>query len=370
MKSFTFLLAVVLLVGSGDYASAQSVQLKLGDYSLNAAASPKKEGGMVSLLQTSFAKAPKGARGFGFWYAENDNALSNVVLEIADAVSKAVVKNITAADLTGKAKTESSNTGAWVVSTYQFGTGASMVELQIKSEVLSDETMPLGKKIHLDYKLRMQKAFQVGAGLRLKTDGDAREIQNVAVWASRIEKEQSTYPAIVVTSLAPVNIEVTPRADGIQQVCFQAENISVKEKEWATLFSFDVIGTTVKDAGKTSAQVERTVNHIVSKELKPDLAIFNTANTKATVPGDTVTYTISYCNIGSALAQDAEITNPVPEGVILLERSVETKDADVVIERKPAVAPELGTPTLVRWKIKKKVLPGEEGRLTMKVIVR
>lgn len=370
MKSFTFLFIVVLLVGSAEYASAQSVQLKLGDYSLNAASSPKKEGGIVALLQTSFVKAPKGSRGFGFWYAENVNSMSDVILEIADAASKAVVKNISAADLTGKAKTQSSNNGARVVSAYQFGTGASMVELQIESEVLSDETMPLGRKIHLNYKLRMQKAAQLNAVLKLKTDGDAQKLQNIAIGASRMEKEQSTYPAIVVSSLAPVNIDVAPRAHGIQQVNIQAENISIKEKEWTSLFSFDVVGTTVKDAEKTAAQVNRIVNHVATKELKPDLVIFNTANVKTTVPGDTVTYTISYCNIGSALAQDAEITNPVPEGVILLEQSVEIKEADVVIERKPALAPELGTPSLVRWKIKKKILPGEEGRLTMKVIVR
>ncbi len=370
MKPYTFLLAVVLLVGSGEYASAQSVQVKLGDYSLSAASSPKKEGGMVFLLQTSFDKAPKNARGFGFWYAENDNALSDVVLEIADAATKAVVKNVTAADLTGKAKTESSNNGARVVSTYHFGTGASMVELQIESEVLSDETMPLGKKIHLNYKLRMQKTSQLNAVLKLKTDGDAQKLQNVAVGASRMEKEESTYPAIVVSSLAPVNIDVTPRAHGIQQVHIQAENISIEEKKWASLFSFDVVGTTVKGAEKTAAQINRIVNHVATKELKPDLAIFNSANAKATVPGDTVTYTISYCNIGSAPAQNAEITNPIPDGVILLERSVETKDADVIIERKPALAPELGTPSVVRWKIKKKILPGENGRLTMKVIVR
>src|SRR5450759_5000613 len=290
MKSFTFLLAGVLLVGSSEYASAQSVQLKLGDYSLNAVSSPKNEGGMLSLLQTSFAKAPKGAGGFGFWYAENENAMSDVVLEIADAASKAVVKNITAADLTGKAKTESSSKGAWVLSTYQFGTGASMVELQIESEVLNDETVPLGKKIHLNYKLRMQKASQLNAVLKLKTDGDAQKLQNVAVGASRMEKEQSTYPAIVVSSLTPVNIDVTPRAHGLQQVRIQAQNISIKEKEWASLFSFDVVGTTVKDVEKTAAQVNRIVNHVATKELKPDLAIFNTANAKATVPGDTVTY--------------------------------------------------------------------------------
>jgi uncharacterized repeat protein (TIGR01451 family) len=296
--------------------------------------------------------------------------MSDVVLEIADAASKAVVKNISAADLAGKAKTESSNNGARVVSAYQFGSGVSMVELQIESEVLNDETVPLGKKIHLSYKLRTQKASHLNAVLKLKTDGDAQKLQNVAVGTSRMEKGLSAYPAIVVLSLAPVNIDVTPRAHGIQQVHIQAENISTREKEWALLFSFDVAGTTVKDAEKTAAQVNGIVNHAALKELKPDIAIFNTASAKTTVPGDTVTYTISYCNIGSALAQDAEISNPVPEGVILLEPSVETKDADVVIDRKPALAPEMGTPTLVRWKIKKKILPGEEGKVSMKVIVR
>jgi len=370
MKYFISTIAMCLFILSGTHLQAQTAQLKLGDYSLTAEVSPKKEAGSLSFLRVGFLKSVQGAKGFGLWYAQNDNAMSDVVLEIADAGTKNVIRNITASDLAGISKTESTSKGAHVVATYQFGTGADMVELQISGESVNDESAPLGKKLLVTYKVRLAKTSQVNAVLKIKTDGNAQKIGTVGISSTRIENGQPTYPAIILTSLNPVNIDVSPRSGEIQQISVQAENIAGKEKTWATLFSFEAVGTTVKDANKSSDQANRIANRIELKEAKPELAIFNTAFPSSTVPGDTVTYTISYCNIGNALAQDAEITNPVPDGVDLVENSVQTKDAVVTIERKPAIAPEVGAPSLVRWKITRKILPGEEGKLTMKVVVK
>ena len=369
MRYLTFILALFILF-IGDQSQAQTVQLKLGDYSLIGASSPKKEGSAVGFLQASFSKSAKNAKGFGLWYAGTENAMSDVVLEIADAASKNAIKSITASDLLGKSKSETLNNGAHLLSTYQFGSGAGMVELQVDCQAVADESAPLGKKLLVGYKLRMPKSSVVNAVLRLKTDGDVQKLGNTGFAATLLENGQPTFPAIVLSSLTSVNTDVTPRSQGIQVISIQANNVDVKEKVWSPLFSFEAVGTTVKNADKTSDQANRVANRVSAKESKPELAIFNVASPTSTVPGDTVTYTISYCNVGNALAQNAEITNPVPEGVMLVEKSVETGGADVVIDRKPAVAPEVGTPILVRWKITKKILPGEEGKVTMKVIVR
>ena len=369
MRYLTLILVLFVLY-AGDRSQAQTLQVKLGDYSLTGAPSPKKEGGSVGFLQAAFGKTAKGPKSFGLWYAASENAMSDVVIEVADAASKNVIKGITAADLLGKSKSESLNNGSRLTSTYQFGTGPAMVELQIETEVVGDESAPLGKKLLFTYRVRMAKGSQVNAVLRMKTDGIAQKLGVSGFASSRAENDQALYPAIVVTSLSPVNIDVAARSKGIQQIALRAENIKVQEKTWATLFSLEALGTTVKDGVKANEQANRITNRVAAKEAKPDLAIFNTANRTNTVPGDTVTYTITYCNIGSALAQDAEITNPVPEGVMLLEKSVQTSEAVVSIDRKPAVAPEIGTPTLVRWKISRKIMPGEEGKLSMKVVVR
>lgn len=369
MKYFISLFILWFIV-AGDRVDGQTVQLKLGDYSLLSNPAPKKDAGGVVFLQASFVKSVKGVKPFGLWYAENDHAMSDVVLELDDAATKNAIKTVTASDLSGKSKTETLSNGARVVSTYQFGTGTSMVELQIESEAVGDESAPLGKKLLLTYKVRMAKGSQVNAVLRMKTDGIAQKLGVSGFAANRAENDQSMYPAIVVTSMSPVNIDIAARSKGIQQIALQAENIKVQEKNWATIFSLEAVGTTVKDGPKANEQANRITNRVAAKEAKPDLAIFNTANPMTTVPGDTVTYTITYCNIGSALAQNAEITNPVPEGVMLLEKSVQTSEAEVSIDRKPAVAPQVGTPTLVHWKILRKIMPGEEGKLTMRVIVR
>jgi uncharacterized repeat protein (TIGR01451 family) len=370
MKYFIVSIALCFILFSVSPVQAQTAQLKMGDYSLTAEVSPKKEAGTLGFLRAIFPKSAKSAKAFGLWYAQNENAMSDVVLEISDAATKGVLKNITAADLAGASKSETANKGARVISTYQFGIGADMLQLQITAESASDESAPLGKKMLLSYKLLLSKTSQVNAVIKFKTDGSAQKIGTAGFSATKLDNGQPAYPAIILTSLNPVNIDVAPRTGEIQQISVQAENIAVKEKTWVPLFSFEAAGTTVKDAGKSSEQASRIANRVQSKEAKPELAIFNTANPSSTVPGDTVTYTISYCNIGNALAQDAEITNPVPDGVMLLEKSVETKDAVVTIERKQAAAPESGVPSLVRWKITKKIMPGEEGILTMKVVVR
>jgi uncharacterized repeat protein (TIGR01451 family) len=370
MKYFILVTVVCCFILSAPCVQAQTSQLKMGDYSITADVSPKKEAGALGFVRVNYPKAAKNAKAFGLWYAQNGNAMSDVVIEISDASTKNIVKNITAADLAGTSKTESLNKGTGVAATYQFGTGADLVELQVSGESAADASAPLGKKMLLTYKLKLAKGTQVNAVLKLKTDGSAQKIGTAGFSSTRIENGQATFPALVVTSLSPVNIDVAPRSGEIQQISVQAENVSVKEKTWATLFTFETVGTTVKDANKAMDQSNRVANRIALKEAKPELVIFNSASPTSTVPGDTVTYTISYCNIGNALAQDAEITNPVPDGVMLLEKSVETKDAAVTIERKTASAPETGAPSLVRWKLTKKIMPGEEGTLTMKVIVR
>ena len=262
MKYLTIVFAFFLFFGGEEQASAQTVQLKLGDYSLTASSAPRKENGVIPFVQGTFVKAIKGAKPFGFSYAQNEGASSDVVLELAHAASKNVIKSISATDFAGKAKTESQNGGARSVSMYQFGTGASMVELQVESELVNDESMPLGKKIHVAYKVRLPKAASLSAVLRLKTEGMLGKLGTVGVASSRLEEDQPTYPAIVLSSLTPVKIDVSPRAGGVQQAAFQSDNISAKEKDWATLFSFEVTGTTVKDAGKATAQAGRIANRI------------------------------------------------------------------------------------------------------------
>ena len=369
MRYLTFILILfVLCIGDREPGTDGSIEAR--GYSLSGAASPKKEGSSLEFLQASFSKSAKDAKGFGLWYAVNENGMSDAVLEITDASSKAVVKKITASDLFGKGKVETLNNGSHLVATYQFGSGSSLVELQVDYSVAADESAPLGKKLLISYKVRMAKASVVNAVLRLKSEGSIQQIGTSGFGVTRMENDQPAFPSIVVSSLTSVNTEVAPRADGIQQVSIQALNVSAKEKSWSPLFSLEAAGTTVKNAEKAMDQANRIANRVSMKEAKPNLAIFNTASPTSTVPGDTVTYVITYCNIGNALAQNAEVTNPVPEGVQLIENSVENSGAEVVIERKPAVAPEVGTPTLVRWKIGKSILPGEEGRLTMKVVVR
>ena len=341
----------------------QSLQMKLGDYSVVVNTAPKKgEGTSLAFLQAVPTKTVNGQKQFGFWFGNGENK----VVEITDAASKEILLNLTGADLMAKPKTETLNNGSRMISTYQLNKASAISELQFEAAVATDQGMPMGKKMTVTVKARLSKAETINAFLNLKTDGKPEQLGAAGLVTIQMDNDSATYPGVVI-AVSPNSAKFS--VDG-QNVVLEADNISGERGSWTTLFSFDVAGTTVKDGGKSLQQANRIVNHVAMKEEVPELAIFNSANKISTLPGDTVTYTISYENIGSGLAQDAEISNPVPDGVALIESSVNNKGADVTIERKPAVAPEVGEPMLVKWKIKGKIMPGEGGRVTMKVIVK
>ena len=187
----------------------------------------------------------------------------------------------------------------------------------------------------------------------------------------KTEKGEAQPPILSLVNLAAAKITIGKRDNktGYQPISWESAVVNADDKTWSSLFSFGFAGSTTENYEKALAQINHASARLTTGEAVPELAIFNTADKVSTTPGDTVTYTIVYQNIGSALAKSVQISNPIPDGVKLIESSVESTDNDVEIERKPNPAPQLGVPTLVRWKIKSMILPGEEGKVTMKVVV-
>lgn len=108
-------------------------------------------------------------------------------------------------------------------------------------------------------------------------------------------------------------------------------------------------------------------------------------------PGDVVVYTITYENAGKGPVLDAEIVDPIPQGVVYLLNSAEGKDAEITCSidggrtwLKPPVMMQVRKPdgslesqpapperyTHIRWLIKKSVAPGQTGKVSFKVTVK
>lgn len=274
---------------------------------------------------------------------------------------------MTVTEFLAKAKIEKS--GKNITAIYTIGKGASARQVEVSGVVSADEGLPTGRKCVLSYGAKLPAGKYV-ARLRLLTNGAVQPVGTTAIATARLVKGKSASPVIVLASSGAVRWSVTPVKGTENSLCV-VETTPVESKGgWYSLFSFDVSGTTIDDPQKAMSQVQHIANRVAAKEDAPDLIITNTADRVTTVPGDTVTYTIAYHNIGSGYAQDAVISNPVPEGVTLIEPSAAGKNASVSFERKAGTGDVPGEVTLVKWKINGRIMPGDSGVVTMKVIVR
>jgi uncharacterized repeat protein (TIGR01451 family) len=110
-----------------------------------------------------------------------------------------------------------------------------------------------------------------------------------------------------------------------------------------------------------------------------------------TNPRDVLVYAITYANSGKEPVVDPAIVDPIPSGTVYILDSAEGQDAEITcsidggrsfqkppiwmkfknpngtVESKPAPADRY---THIRWTIKKPVLPGQSGRVSLKVTVK
>jgi uncharacterized repeat protein (TIGR01451 family) len=128
--------------------------------------------------------------------------------------------------------------------------------------------------------------------------------------------------------------------------------------------------TTVKDYEKSFVQALNLENAVTAKKEKTELSLLNSASSSTPSPGDTITYTITYHNIGTAAAQDINISNPIPVNTVYVEKSAAGDGAEITVDRKKVNLPQVGEVTSVNWKITKKVSPGEEGTVSLKAVIR
>ena len=128
------------------------------------------------------------------------------------------------------------------------------------------------------------------------------------------------------------------------------------------------------------------------KVKKPDgTTVLRGIPVDKTGPGDVLIYTITYVNMGKTAILDATIVDPIPAGTVYVLDSAKGKDAEITCsidsgrsfqpppvfmkfrkpggpeERKPAPAEQYSH---IRWIIKKPVLPGHSGRVSLKATVK
>lgn len=352
---------LVLIVFSVSVAFSQGTLLKAYDYQILASTAVKTKAGKIGFLTAQPVAGAKEESNFGFWLTNNTNA-SAVVLEVKEG-EKALFA-VTAKDFAAKAKMQSAGTKtSWSIS----GSG---VTVTIDADVVADEAMPLGKGIALSVKMKGAAGKNLSAVLSLFGDGFVGKVGNNAVTTSRVEKGKPEYPFVIAA--AEGNTSVAVDGDGKSAgriVKFASAPVAMTGEEVSVL-SVHAVLSTVKNAAKSVNQAKNIEARVAAKKEVTEMSVLVAANRNNPMPGDTILYTITYHNVGTAPAQDVVVSNPVPANTSYVDNSAAGEKAEVTLDRKKVPLPQQGEVTAVNWKIGRRLNPGDEGTVTFKAVIR
>lgn len=353
---------LIIFAIAASFACSQGSLLNLYEYQLSVNSLLKTKSGKIGFALLKPVKNAKEENIFGYWFSKNTNS-NAVFLEIKEG--NKTIASITAKDFAAKAKLQGSS------AVYKSGTGANAIDIVIEAFEMTNALLPLSKAIAVNVKAKAQANKNLAAVLSLFADGYAVKVGANGVSNSRVEKGKAEYPVILVTGNEGTTVEIdgTVQKTPGKTIQFISKPVATSGSE-VTLLSLTVNASTVKEYEKSMQQVKNIEAAISSKKEITELAIINTANKQNPFPGDTITYTITYHNIGNAFAQDIVVTNPIPENMMYVEGSAKGENAAVTVVRKQAAPPQQGEVESVQWKITKRIYPGEEGTVTMKAIVK
>ncbi len=361
MKSYiiSFFLIVTLALGQGT-------QINLYDYQLQTNAGVKTKNGKIGFVTMKPVKNPHDTTTFGYWISNNTNA-NAVFFELKEG--QKTIASVTAKDFSAKAKLDAA--GGVTSAVYSAGTGQNAYTVKIESSVISDTTMPLGKVVQLTVKVKTSGNKTLNGSLNLYADGFVRMVGTNGVSTSNIEKGKPVYPFALLIANAGSSIVLDPSEQKTagKSVKVHSASISSSGNE-VELITLRAHGTTVKSYDKSANQAANVESIISAKKEVTELALLNSASKTTPFPGDTITYTITYHNIGSSPAQDIVISNPIPVNTTYVDDSAAGEGTEISIDRRKVQPPQKGEVTSVTWKISKKIMPGEEGTVSLKAVVR
>ncbi|MFA6440586.1 MAG: DUF11 domain-containing protein [Bacteriovoracaceae bacterium] len=359
----TIVITTVLIC---SFAFGQGTQMDLYEYQLQANTNLKIKNGRISFIAVKPAKDAKDEMIFGYWLSNNTNA-NAVCLEVKDGQKS--IAAVTAKDFSAKAKIQ--RTGNKSTATYTTGSGAAAVTIIVEADVVYDQTMPLGKAVQVDVKVKTSANKNLSTVMSLYADGFVNKIGSNGLTTSRMEKGKPVFPLVLLigttgTSVSTDNAEQKSAGKIIKLMSSSVTSTG----DAVTMLSFRTHATTVKNYEKSAAQAVNVENVITVKKEKTELSLQNSASKSSPFPGDTLTYMIAYHNIGTSPAQDIVVSNVIPVNTFYVDKSAEGDGAEVTLDRRKVNPPQVGEVTSVSWKITKKVMPGEEGSVSFKAVVR
>ncbi|NUN70603.1 MAG: DUF11 domain-containing protein [Bacteroidetes bacterium] len=359
----TLNIGTMLVLWSG-LLFGQGTALTGGAYEMQANAFLKLKNGKVALTAVRHTGQTKEDSVFGYWFSSKP-AGTETFIELKEGPRSLVA--VTAKDFIAKAKIE--NNGTTTTATYSADRiGVTMI---LTAELVSDAGLPKGNAVRYSLAARSNTSRTLSGEMLLHADGFVQKIGSNGVSASRVEKGKPAFPYILSigregTVIAAEKGDAKMPGRGVR---FTGTAAAVGT-ELVTLLSFHTMLTTVASTEKALAQGTNVEQFLSAKRTKTEMALLNTASKANPFPGDTITYYITYHNIGTSPAEDLTISNPIPANTTYVEKSAQGDDTEISLERKKVNLPQIGAVTSINWKVKKRINPGEEGTVSLRAVIK
>jgi uncharacterized repeat protein (TIGR01451 family) len=350
-------IVVAALLVATAAASGQPVSASYGALTITvpAARAAARGAGGIALVGASTSGAPGR---FGVVYA-GAAAAKEPVLELRDASEK-LLRTVTAGDLLGRTsagwKVTPGGKGAPGATTtrYAFSAGGAQYTLTWSVAPVADAHLPVGRGIAMTFLLASDRASSVRARFLGAAAGRCMGDATGCFIA-----DSASGQAVVVTG----GKLASARTSGGR---FQIEGpvVDLAPKSAATLLKITIAGTTAGLAAQAETQSRNILEYERTGAEEPEIVAVTRVDRTSTSPGDTVTYTIEYCNIGTAPGTGIEIRNAVPTGTRYIEDSAAGTGSLIdVIRSYERVARS------IQWTFPEPILPGERRTVRFKAIV-
>ena len=368
LKNILILLVLILCVTIGYSQEKNRISLSYGILSVTVPIDidNAKDNNRISVVSATYNKERPISFGIQL-NAADKKVLDYTLLELRDASTKKPIRNISVRDLYNTESAgwkllpkESAASPGKIVSGYAFTDAGNEFKLFRTVQVVSDEHLPTGKGISITYSLVSNKSIDLQAKFMGECSGLFGSQEN-AFFITDSNSKQS----IVLAIENGVSVQKLKSKKG-DPLRFMLESPAVKliAGESAKILSITITGTTIEQAQYAEAQVRNLMTYFQSKSSKPELVAVTSVDRRTTNPGDTVTYTIDYHNIGTAAGADIEINNPIPDGALYIEGSAAGIESTIDIRRSNQERAES-----IFWKFNTPIYPGECRSVGFKVIV-
>jgi uncharacterized repeat protein (TIGR01451 family) len=377
MKIVTFTLALLTLIGATAFSQGgKSLTLHVGGQSIVVPADAKSAAESGRTYVVAGKNTPFSGTGASFYgirpAGKGTTVLSRAFIELRDAAGNRLVRTISAADLFGSGSDgwkqladEAGNNPEKMTSVYSFVAQGEQFNFYRTLELVRDEHLPGGRGIAEGFAVRSEKNSELTMRISLECDGAFTVDGNSCAIGDSPVDQKCRAQMVLNAGSATITRAGAQKNGEPSRFTIQSGAVTCSAGSRTQLLSLTLAATTVGRPDYARKQARDIMAWFNNRVARPDLAAISEMDRTATNPGDTVTCTIVYHNIGTAPGADIAISNPVPPGTMYVENTAGGKGGAVTLKHS-----EQNIVTAVEWKFDEPILPGEDRSVQFKVVVQ